>query len=43
MQVEFSVVRLVLCISPIGAFDGSRGIYPTGEKHQLSFVTYVTW
>jgi hypothetical protein len=37
-----SVVRLGLCISPVGAFDGSRGIYPTGENINYSFVTYVT-
>ena len=40
---NFSVVRLGLCASPVGAFDGGRGIYPTGEKTSIySFVTYVT-
>ena len=38
----FSVVRLGLCISPVGALDGSRGIYPTEESINYSFVTYVT-
>jgi hypothetical protein len=39
---KFSVVRFGLCNSPVGAFDSSRGIYPTGENINYSSVTYVT-
>jgi hypothetical protein len=35
-----SDVRSGLCNSPVGAPDGSRGIYPTGENQQL-FIRHV--
>jgi hypothetical protein len=42
LQVKVSVVQIGLCISHVGAFVGSCGIYPTGENINDSFVTYVT-
>jgi hypothetical protein len=35
-----SVARLGLCFSPVGAFDNSRGIYPTGENTNY-FIRHV--